>query len=789
MKRTVILCFAVAGSACWMTACGPSPTSSASTSRHTETPPAPKVDYKESYEEWLAERAYPNKTVDWGAWPVASAHRDSMRPVPIPHHAGSSIWTYVGPTNLPPPYRTYYGVGTNIGRVNDVAFDPLKPNVLYIASAGGGVWRSTDTGQNWTPLSNNWPSQATSSVAVHPKRGELVFVGTGDFDGGYPYSFGLMRSIDGGDNWTNIGASQFANLTIRRIMFDPDVPGRMMLTTGKGPAYWGYLYRSDDMGLTWTVALNQFAAWSDVEVGAKKPNGDRWYFASGLDYGGQVWRSPDRGMNWTKLTPPLGAGFQGSLEIAASKVDPDTVYLLVGSQRQVFKSTDAGNNWTDVTAGFPNGNNNYNWSQNSYDFYIETSFRLSGAQAIDVVYVGLIDVVQSPNGGSTWQSLGLTYTSGALTHNDQHALKAHPYDPDRVFLGNDGGAYLLNYNSVANTWSFDTSINRRLGITQFYKGDFHPTDINRMIAGTQDNATPASTGDLQNWRNVGGGDGGFAAIRPDIPNTQYATSQYLGVYRTTNNWSSSGGISPNIGADRVAFIAPIVLSPTNPDYLYAGTNYLWRYSQSANAWTARLGGQELAVSGTVRSIAVAPSDGNTIYTGSNNGEVWMTRNDGTTWTRINTGSPGLPNRFIRYIQVHPSNPTKVFVAVSGTGTDHVWRCDNTEAVTRVWTSIDGSGVTGLPDIPVQSIALVPTAPDTEMFAGTDVGVFQTTDGGATWLNATEPLGLPNVQVNDLKIVLGTDSLYAVTWGRGIWRLDLSGARTSITPPRSPLHPK
>jgi photosystem II stability/assembly factor-like uncharacterized protein len=735
-------------------------------------PPKPETAYKESYEAWYEERAYPNKEIDWDKWPLAVAHRDSMKVVTPGAMDGIGGWEFMGPVNLPVPYRIYYGQGTTSGRINDITFDPNNPNTYYLAAATGGIWKTTNGGQTWTPLSDDWPFLAVNSVAVHPTNSEIVFAGTGDFNGNYPYSFGLRKSTDGGQSWTTIGQAQFGNFAIRRIMIDPDNPNRMMLTAGKGRDYWGYLYRSLDGGNTWSVSLNQYAAWTDVEYSAPYPNGGRWYYASGLDNGGQVWRSGDRGATWTKLNPPLPTSFQGSVEIAASKVHMATVYLLAGQPRKIYKSTDAGQNWTDITAGFPNGNNNYNWSQHSYDFYIETSYRMEGGNPIDVVYVGLIDIAQSPDGGATWQSIGLTYTNSALTHNDQHMIRVNPNNPNQLLVGNDGGVYMLNYNSTNNTWNFDTSLSKFLGVTQFYKGDFHPTNMARMIGGTQDNATPASTGDLQNWRNVGGGDGGFSAIRQDNPNVQYATSQNLGVYRTTNNWNSSSTITPNTGSDRKAFIAPIVLRPDNQNFLFAGTNYLWRYSQSTNAWTARLGGQELSVNGTVRSIAIARTDGNTIYTGSNNGELWMTRDGGNTWKQINSGSPGLPNRFIRHIEVHPSNPTKVFVALSGTGTPHIWRCDDTDAVTRVWISMDGSGASGLPDIPAQAIALHPMSPDKSLFVATDIGVFYTNDGGSTWMNGTAPLGLPNVQVNDLKFVPGQKSLYAVTWGRGIWRLPI-----------------
>jgi photosystem II stability/assembly factor-like uncharacterized protein len=184
-----------------------------------------------------------------------------------------------------------------------------------------------------------------------------------------------------------------------------------------------------------------------------------------------------------------------------------------------------------------------------------------------------------------------------------------------------------------------------------------------------------------------------------------------------------------------------------------------------------LGNQQLSVNGVVIAIAGAPSNANVIYTGSNQGELWMTTNGGSSWRRLAPGS-SLPNRAITAIAVHPNNPYKIYVALGGTGTAHVWRCDNTLASTVQWVNISGSGSTALPDIHTNTLALDPSAPDRILYVGTDIGMFYTLDGGATWRNGTAPLGLPNVQVNTLKVVPGTGYLMAATYGRGMWRIRL-----------------
>jgi len=148
----------------------------------------------------------------------------------------------------------------------------------------------------------------------------------------------------------------------------------------------------------------------------------------------------------------------------------------------------------------------------------------------------------------------------------------------------------------------------------------------------------------------------------------------------------------------------------------------------------------------------------------------MSTNGGTSWTQINTGSPSLPNRAITSIAVHPTNPSKIYLALGSSGTPHVYRCDNTLAGTRVWTNISGSGNTGLPDIHTNTIAVDPANPDSVLYVGNDVGFFYTANGGGKWYNGTTPRGLPNVSVSTLKVTPGTARLNAATYGRGMWQL-------------------
>ena len=753
--------------------------------------------YLEAYLYQLQMRAFPNDSVDWGKWDAAAAHRSRMPAARIGASRGGirllglgEQWQFMGPRNLATPYRLFYGEGKLSGRVNAVAYDAGHPGTCYLASSGGGVWKTTDSGANWTPLSDGWTYLKASSIALDPVNTSTVYVGTGDFDGSSVYCMGIMKSTDGGASWTNYGRSDFGNTAVSALIVDPDAPNTLLAATGRGRTGFGYVWRSTDAGVTWSPVVTAPAAWSDLKVGALPASGGRAYYATGLYSGGQMWRSTDQGATWTKLNPPLTPGTaydQNSLECAASPTAPGVVYLVSGYDQKVWKSAAYGadGTWTDITGNFPNGTDNYNWSQRWYDIHAHCTTRTVAGSPVDVLYVGLITLSQSLSGDAVWRDVGLTYTNSALTHNDAHSMAFDPTDPNKALVGNDGGVFGYTYNPAADSWSFDSTLSSTLGVTEFYRIAPHPTNPDKILGGTQDNASPLSTGDLMNWRNVGQGDGGFCAINPQNPLTQYATAQFLGVFRTRDEWATTIKTTPSTGSDAKAFIAPIAISPSQPRYVYAGTNYLWRWDETAATWTARLGGQALAgAAHYVTAIAVSPSDAGRIYTGSNDGQLWMTTDGGSTWQLAGAGIVSLPARAISCIAVNPTDPSDLFVGLSGTGTGHLWRCANTQAgPARTWTDLSGAGATALPDVPVNAVALDPDTPTSSLYVATDVGVMASQDGGATWANATQPLGLPNVQVNDLVVAPGTRTLYAGTYGRGIWRIGLpSGVATRLTAP-------
>ncbi len=759
--------------------------------------------YLKAYEFWYSQRAFPNDTIDWKVVREAERQRDRARPAklrPVRNGARTSPprWELVGPRQLEIPYQQYYGTGPLAGRINVIAASLSNPGVWWIAVGQGGLWRTQDFGQTWTCFSDGWTNQRIGSVAVDPNDDQVVYAGTGDFNfGNNGYGYGIRRTRDGGATWATVGVAEMAGHNIRRILVCPEDPQVVMAITGRSAAGLdGKVWRSTNGGDTWSAVLSAGGDYSDLEMSDPFPAaaGERYFYvtANGL-LGGQVWRSGNRGANWDPLSPPLSRGAgnllntQQGLDIAASRERPNTIYLLSTTDQAVFRSDDSGadGTWRRVDATFPNGDSNlgasYNWSQGNYDYHITCAPNTSSDE--DVVIVGLIDIVVSYNGGDTWTSAGQTYTANAQTHNDQHYATVVPFDENRILVANDGGLYSMYVEPFNETISW-VPHNSNLPVTQFYHAAYS-SDATKMLGGTQDNATPVARGNLNAWSNRGGGDGGWSAVNPNDSAFQYTndqpsaltdvngnvTSRRFSIYRTTDTWGTQQRVFINAGLDLIAFINPLALDPSNPRFLYTASNFLYRWDTQTGTVTSRIGNTQLANgNATVRCISIA-QDGSRIYTGASDGTVaqW----NGTAWSGINPALPRVPTS----IAVDPTDARDVLVSYSGMNSagqtfSHVYRCLNADAIPANWIAV-GDVAAGLPNAPVNWVTRDPADPDRTWYAASDVGLFMTVNAGVSWENLGTPYGLPNVQVNHVEVVPGTRYLMAATWGRGIWRIQVS----------------
>ncbi|MBL8065679.1 MAG: hypothetical protein JNM34_07455 [Chthonomonadaceae bacterium] len=822
-----------------------------------------KGEYEKAFNDYYVRRINQNGLADWGAYATAFRQASAKG---VPRAPGGSYkrvgpWKELGPWNLDIPYKPYYGSSRpTTGRITAAAWDPTSLTTYYVSSAGGGVWKTTDDGANWSPLSDTatWPHLQVGGIVVDPRDKNKIYAGLGDSRGFFRfYSSGVMESTDAGATWT-LNATPAGNPTTR-MAIDPS-KGNVLMTTGKSVYYdlysasykaeAGKVYIKKPGGnYVEPAGLPANTLWLGCSIGAKDRNLKRTYYVAGLQLDGagggtmQVWAGKD-GDNWQNLNVPGAAvaalGPSSGIDISASPANVNNVYVVNGNNRRVYRFDLAAATWNDITTPtFPvdlSPGDSYNWSQANYDIHISCSYTPGGNR--DVLYCGLITFASSDDEGATWTDIGQTYMAAPMTHNDQHCAAYSPLDPSWVLFGNDGGVFGVKYNKTTRSWSSVLNGINHPNVAQFFHGAVAMNSKDNVIGGTQDNASPRSFGasspndamapSLGNWNNCGGGDGGWSAVDGSAALTSY-TAETGELWGTTDGWTiratGNGNASvfpirtpfwPDgpggnfLSYDSNSFVGAGSLTHTGATLYYAGYRYLFRYSRG-NALDGNFSRFDNSASGIgggdgrpryrmgtddalyqssgtslprtnigfITTVCVAPSDPATVYVGTSDGYVWVTRNatnaslHGVTFTRIDRN---LPLRSINEIVVHPFDSEKVWVVLGGTGDtkDYVWHCPDTRTLfgSAPWINLDSQGL-----FPVchNTIALDPKRPLSTFYVGTDVGVKMTTDAGATWSSITTSASLPNVQVNKLAASGCTSSLTAFTFGRGAWQMPVDNA--------------
>lgn len=394
-----------------------------------------------------------------------------------------------------------------------------------------------------------------------------------------------------------------------------------------------------------------------------------------------------------------------------------------------------------------------NWRQRNYDAYIETSL----AGSTEMVYVGLLTLASSTDDGATWTDVTRSFRSDARMHTDHHCFTPHPTDGTVGLAGGDGGVFRVA--NAPNGTPTVTSLNGTLRTIQHYHVSLHPESHGTyMMAGSQDNATPASRGLLNTWSNLYGGDGGWSAFLPSDANVHFTTAQNANVFRYA---TSHAGLPTEIRPptlDGTAFIAPMVIA-NEGRVLVGAQRTVQRWSGSGSSWISATD-----FGATVRTLAVAPGNRNYVYAGAAH-EVVLSTNNGTNFGTFrapsNTGlvgaiAPGWLDE--RDVLVGYQRPT-----------GGLYRCKN-YIDNQPWTDVAGVGATGLPASPINAVIRDPHQSDV-WYVGMDVGAFMTTNGGQTWTNMN-PLGLGNVHVTSFAIPPDKTYLYVATFGRGVWRIQL-----------------
>lgn len=728
------------------------------------------VDFYEALEWYLSVRADPKTgKVDRDAYMSGAEHRDNMPPATpemldpgVKRNNAPVAWAQFGPYEVPPPYQQYYGTGNTSGRKNGIAHSPTNHFVTYLASAGGGIWKSNNNAVSYSPLSDKWKYTHTTCVAVDPTNENIVYAGTGDYYGFFTQlSFGIMKSTDGGATWTNYGSADFGDSIVTRIKISKTNPNTLVALTA-GPT--GDIWRSTDAGVTWARTNAPDGNWDDIDSSFS----DITWLAVSASLG-VVYMSLDDGATWSARTTPAGAG--GSLWDIAESKSPDAGSFnrcyLITSNHHVYTSGDRGGSWTDVTAAFDAASSNagYNWSQSSYDIYITTGPNAAGTG--DIVVAGLISVQVSDDNGTTWTDASRSFETDSKWHNDQHCATWYDGQPGWFWLGGDGGLSFLQWNEATNTATFIDNLNEGIYDQQFYTVTVHPTDSSYVMGGTQDNASPASRGATVGsaWKNLYAGDGAGAAFDRANPAVHYTGSQGGNVWRYT----TATDLTPDsLGPGGGLFISPLVCAGASGSIPFLGRGGSLAEFNGASWVNHATGG------GSIRAIAVSKFTNQRMFTAATNGDIYRTNDSGASFNKADGTLAGpLPNVSVGGVAESPSTPNHLIAGLQRVGNPAVvYRTGDASAADPTWFNVSGSGLTSLPSLPVNDVERDPFS--FVYYAATDVGVFVSPDQGSHWYNMNA-MGLPNVPVYDLWIYSsgGTNFLYAATFGRGIWRCFLN----------------
>jgi photosystem II stability/assembly factor-like uncharacterized protein len=484
------------------------------------------------YQQWqyfYQKRAFPHGRIPPGAlqaarqefinkWGTAPGAASANQPaVSANQSAAPSQWTSIGPT----PIGSGQFGATVSGRVNTIAIHPTNTSIIYIGAADGGVWMTTNGGSTWTPLTDGQCSLSMGALAIDPVNPNIVYAGTGEENSAVDsyYGCGVLRSADGGQTWTQLGASAFGGQgfdtpSMSRVLIDPVTAGSTTSTTLLVSANSG-VYRSTNSGATWTNVLAGTA--SDIVRNPSTPA--TVYAALGNIFGAAsngLYKSIDGGQTWTPLSGGFPTANVGRINLGIAASSPGTLYAsvqntsgLFGSLLGIWKSTNGGASWTQLSAtnatcNEPGGQGAQCW----YDMYVYVD-----PTNANTVYFASEDIYKSTDGGNTFTDIG-GYSGGNI-HPDQHGFAFQPGNPSTIVVGNDGGVF-MSQNGGAS-WS---SLNQNLTLTQFYGISVTPNG-SQVLGGSQDNGTNLYSGSIA-WTPVLGGDGGFTAIDFNTPTTAYA---------------------------------------------------------------------------------------------------------------------------------------------------------------------------------------------------------------------------------------------------------------------------
>ena len=662
--------------------------------------------------------------------------------------SANGSWYFVGPstTNNENPSAVFNG----IGRVDRIAFHPTNPNIIYIGTPAGGLWKTTDGGSNWTPLSNYIPSLGISGIVVDYSNTNRIYVLTGAGDSqisnGSNYfnrSVGVLVSHDGGQVWEQTGQLSPNIFNGYRLVQSPADPLILFAVTTDG------IYKTKNGGDDWVNVKG--GKFYDIDF---KPGDPLTIYASGVS---DFYYSADTGNFWHQASFDY-ALCNKRIEFAVTPANSNLVYLIAGNTNTnntfcgFFKSIDSGRNFVRQTnspniIGKEDGSGN---DQSNYDLAITASPTNS-----QIVLTGGLIVWKTINGGSVFNNVTSYNENGSdwYIHPDVHDLAYNPIN-GTLYAATDGGFY----SSIDNGATWNDHIDG-ISTTQIYHMDDYNNDENIIMIGNQDNGVKYRNTNTSYFSNIGSGDGFDVAINYSDQTKGWA------VFNTSIKKYTHFLDDPYLEIDSDSFFPQLECHTSNPEKIYYSWDTLYAYD----------GGSPVMIGNGLingyNALKTCPSNSNRIYAAGGYNQVLFTGkfyesdDGGISWDTVsnNTGFPAVIQR-VTDIGVNPTNSARVYICYGGyTDSQKVYYSSNAG---DSWSNYSFD----LPNTPIWSIEVDAS---NNLYVGTDIGVFYKPTTSNNW----EPYynNLPNVPISDLAINEAENQLLAATFGRGVWKSTLKSS--------------